>query len=393
MTLDNVIDLIKNIALLQPNVNSATEGSIYEALNTTSEVNYANVHITQSKHIESADKQSIVFNFILFYTDRLLADKSNKVTIHSTGINVLKNILRTIEEKDEEIEITSTDFQTYTEQFSDICAGVFSNISLTVPIEYNCAEVWGDIDKVIGVNVKNEYVEVDVNENGQLIVTYDHNNYTGIERVIINTNVPKSYLSPLTVEMGENAFTNNQYIKYSGVVDVEYGGSMKYMFSKCYPLISVEDVRSIKEDVKNTSFMFYKCPNLEKVYISGKGYENVDKTEYMFADCQKLREVDISGIHFSPIMQNKRGMFDNCSNLENLKLQNIPPYYTIDWGFETCTKLTVDSLMNIINALEDAWNFVNTNGKECILILGEENIAKLTEEQLKIGRDKGWSII
>ena len=61
MILDNVIDLIKNIAQLQPNVNSVTEGSIYEALNTTGEVDYANIHITQSKHIENENKQEITY--------------------------------------------------------------------------------------------------------------------------------------------------------------------------------------------------------------------------------------------------------------------------------------------------------------------------------------------
>ena len=395
MILDNVIDLIKRIAQLQPNVNSVTEGSIYEALNTTGEVDYANIHITQSKHIENENKQEITYNFILFYTDRLMADKSNKITIQSIGINVLKNILRTIEERDEDIYISATDFQTFTEQFSDVCAGVYSNVSITVPIEYNCAEMWGNaVDKIVVGQIKNEWVEVDIDENGQLIVTYDPEKYTGIERVVINTNVPLSILTPMTVVMGERAFWGNTDIRNTGVINVIYGGSLMYMFSKCPSLEVVEDVRVIDEIVQNTSFMFYNSKNLKKVTITGKGYENVDKMEYMFGECINLTDVDIQGIHLSSTkMEYKRGMFNNCPNLENLKIQNIPPYYTIDWGFETCTKLTTESLMNIINALEDAWDFIHTNARESVLILGEENMAKLTEEQLRIGRDKGWSIV
>lgn len=394
MILDNVIDLIKRIAEWQPNVNSVTEGSIYEALNTTGEVDYANIHITQSKHIENENKQEITYNFILFYTDRLMADKSNKITIQSTGISVLKNILRTIEERDEDIYISATDFQTFTEQFSDVCAGVYSNVSITVPIEYNCAEMWGNaIDKIAAGQIKNEWVEVDIDENGQLIVTYDPKKYTGIERVVINTNVPKSVLTPMTVFLGERAFWGNTDIVNTGVINVIYGASLMYMFSKCQALEVVEDVRT-NEDVQNTSFMFYNCKNLKKVTITGKGYENVDKMEYMFGECINLTDVDIQGIHLSSTkMEYKRGMFNNCPNLENLKIQNIPPNFYIDWGFETCTKLTVDSLMNIINALEDAWDFIHTNARESVLILGEENMAKLTEEQLRIGRDKGWSIV
>lgn len=394
MILDNVIDLIKSISEWQPNVNSVTEGSIYEALNTTGEVDYANIHITQSKHIENENKQEITYNFILFYTDRLMADKSNKITIQSIGINVLKNILRTIEESDEDIYISATDFQTFTEQFSDVCAGVYSNVSITVPIEYNCAEKWGNaVDKIAVGQIKNEWVEVDIDENGQLIVTYDPKKYTGIERVIINTNVPKSVLTPMTVFLGERAFWGNTDIVNTGVVNVIYGASLMYMFSKCQALEVVEDVRT-NEDVQNTSFMFYNCKNLKKVTITGKGYENVDKMEYMFGECINLTDVDIQGIHLSSTkMEYKRGMFNNCPNLENLKIQNIPPNFYIDWGFETCTKLTVDSLMNIINALEDAWDFIHQNAKESVLILGEENMAKLTEEQLRIGRDKGWSIV
>ena len=54
-----------------------------------------------------------------------------------------------------------------------------------------------------------------------------------------------------------------------------------------------------------------------------------------------------------------------------------------------CSKLTHDSLMNIINNLYD----IKTKGCNAQnLILGYTNLTKLTEEEIAIATNKGWTV-
>lgn len=50
-----------------------------------------------------------------------------------------------------------------------------------------------------------------------------------------------------------------------------------------------------------------------------------------------------------------------------------------------CPKLTVDSLLSLLNALADG-----VTDKTCKI--GTTNLAKLTEEQKAIATDKGWTL-
>lgn len=58
----------------------------------------------------------------------------------------------------------------------------------------------------------------------------------------------------------------------------------------------------------------------------------------------------------------------------------------------TANKLTVDSLMVFINALYDYTGNGETPPDASKLVLGTTNLAKLTDEQIAIGVNKGWTI-
>ena len=53
-----------------------------------------------------------------------------------------------------------------------------------------------------------------------------------------------------------------------------------------------------------------------------------------------------------------------------------------------CTSLTHESLMNVINNLYD----LNLNGKAGTLALGTTNRAKLTDDEIAIATNKGWTV-
>lgn len=54
------------------------------------------------------------------------------------------------------------------------------------------------------------------------------------------------------------------------------------------------------------------------------------------------------------------------------------------------TKLSHESLMSILNCLQDKSN--DTSGTEWVVTIGSENYAKLTEDELTIAYNKGWNI-
>ena len=353
MTLQEIINIIKEIGSIQPNVNSTTEGSIYEVLNNNPSINYANFHITQNKH-QIENENFIIYNFIFFYVDRLTADKSNKVSIQSIGIEVLNNIIRTLRNKFEDIDITNTDFQPFTERFSDNCAGVYSNISIAVPITYTCEETFGVLLSVNTPNkcyIKNQYIEVDITENGRLVVNYDPEIYTGIERVVINTNLPPSngifnYLSGYTdtdlynlniITSDNIEYTNKLYnewninntnltyngdnqLVYAPAVDTSNVINMSYAFSDCGKLTFIPYYNTSK--VTNMYYMFHNCPNLTSLDVSNFDTSNVTDMGYMFSGCGSLTSLDVSKFNTSNVT-NMLEMFSYCSGLTSLDVSNF----------------------------------------------------------------------
>lgn len=103
--------------------------------------------------------------------------------------------------------------------------------------------------------------------------------------------------------------------------------------------------------------------------------------------------------NFVPWCQNirrlKLGNMRKCSNATNVfSTNNVSitefeidafPNRSIEWGFEYLTNLTVHSLVNILTALPE------TSSSNTITI-GSTNKNKLSEAQLQIATDKGWTV-
>ena len=138
MTLLEIIQTIKEVALSQPNVNAFSEGSIYDYMNANSSIDYSVVFLTQQTHRET--EGFMHYSFYIFYCDRLQSDlDSNRALIQSTGLRVLSNIIRTVCDN-LDIEVPDTNFTTFSEKFSDECCGVYASVEFTVPIDDICAE-------------------------------------------------------------------------------------------------------------------------------------------------------------------------------------------------------------------------------------------------------------
>ena len=150
----------------------------------------------------------------------------------------------------------------------------------------------------------------------------------------------------------------------------------------------------------NISNMFWKCENLEEVDISTWDTSAVKDFSQLFYNCKKLTTIDISNFDFTGLLGNSSSstynLFNGCSNLENLTFGiNFGKGFTsstTDYNgtltLSSCTKLTHDSLMSVINNLYD----ISSLGITVHLTIGATNIAKLSSAEIQIATDKGWTV-
>ena len=142
MTLVEIINDLNRIALNQPAINEVlNSGDIYD-LNSHRDAHFGVFCATQGQHIYDIEEQQMTYVFNLFYVDRLLSDNSNKNDIQSTGISTLKNIINTIREENYEMEVPEVYFDTFTERFSELCAGAYASVKFVVDADNNCADIF-----------------------------------------------------------------------------------------------------------------------------------------------------------------------------------------------------------------------------------------------------------
>lgn len=188
----------------------------------------------------------------------------------------------------------------------------------------------------------------------------------------------------------------NSMFQYSAITAVPNLNTSKAqnissMFGSCYgitemPLFDTSSVYDMNE-------AFYYCNNITT--IPQFNTSNVQEVQETFAACAKL--VTIPLLDFGKV--NKiRGTFSSCPNLANVGgFQNLGKgftvntenYYYYQVAFNEANALTHDSLVNIINNLYD---ISSKNIAAQTLTLGATNLAKLTESEIKIATDKGWTV-
>lgn len=129
----------------------------------------------------------------------------------------------------------------------------------------------------------------------------------------------------------------------------------------------------------NMSYMFNYCGNL--VTLDARGFDTSSSTNFdgVFNYCDNLITLDCSTWDVSNA--ESLTMLTQLSKLTNF---NAPMNISTDISF-TSNNLTVTSLMSIINNL-------STITETHTLTIGSTNLTKLTDEQIAIATNKGWTI-
>ena len=168
--------------------------------------------------------------------------------------------------------------------------------------------------------------------------------------------------------------------------------TMSSMFYACDKLTTIPYLDT--SNVTNMAWLFYDCDNL--VSIPQLNTSKVTTVERMFYYCVSLTTVPL--LDFGQVTS-VEGMFAFCRSLTDLggfkdlgkafKTTQSQNYRYYELALNHCTKLTHDSLMNVINNLYDIKSAGCNNQK---LALGSDNLAKLTEEEIAIATNKGWNV-
>lgn len=145
MTLSQLIQTIERVASLQPSVNMIVQQDVFR-INSAPSLRYGVFAWTQGQHSGSINGMQ-TYSFSLFYVDRLKEDLSNQIEIQSVGCETIGNILRALDEYD--VEVSNYTIQTFNQRFTDECAGVFCNVTLSVMPTTRCAEENGEDNDII----------------------------------------------------------------------------------------------------------------------------------------------------------------------------------------------------------------------------------------------------
>lgn len=151
---------------------------------------------------------------------------------------------------------------------------------------------------------------------------------------------------------------------------------MDNMFNYCASLTTVPQFDT--SNVIDTHNMFVGCSSLQAVPEFDTS--NVTDMTNMFIECSKLQTVPLLNVSNVTKMS---FIFNDCSSLTNLGgftglKQNLELAYS--------PLLTVDSVMNVINAAADMTSEPKT------LTLHKDTFDKLSQDQIATASAKGWNI-
>ena len=136
MTLKNIIELLKTIALSKPTIRYVGDGNVFD-LNSVPDFKYGVFYITQqgSDIYENQEYHKLT----LFFIDRLTDEADNKLQIQSNGQREISNIVNTLMDMEDVYVNYPLSFTSFNQRFADDCAGVFSTITFITDREMgNC---------------------------------------------------------------------------------------------------------------------------------------------------------------------------------------------------------------------------------------------------------------
>jgi len=187
-------------------------------------------------------------------------------------------------------------------------------------------------------------------------------------------------------------FQNDANLIFMPLVDTSTGTNFMNMFGGCTCLISIPQLDTSAG--ANFNSMFYTCYTLKSIpQLDTSAGTNFGS---MFQNCDKIKSIPQLNMAKASRIDS---MFSSCNELETLGgLVNLGQAFQTNMSahysrykltLNSCTKLTHDSLMNVINNLYD----IATAGVQTQdVVMSSTNLAKLTTNEIAIATNKGWTV-
>lgn len=155
-------------------------------------------------------------------------------------------------------------------------------------------------------------------------------------------------------------------------------------FYNCHNLTSIIFPEGTLKQLRLIHSTFYNCSKLTSITFPEGALTQVTSTHQIFWNCSSLISVIIPAGAFTKVTY-LGNLFHNCKALQDLTIYNLPNINLTTIGLMHCTSLTIQSLRNILNALP-----VTTSGYKCTI--GTTNLNKLSDADIQIATDKGWTL-
>lgn len=138
MTLIEIVNELKAIAMTQPNIRSAGEGNVYDFMNGNPSSKYSVFFMSQTTHRE--DENFVYYGFNLFHINRLDSTlENNRLQEQSIAKDVLSNIIKTFCNM-HDAKVESLVYHPFTEKFKDLTCGMYVTVEFQIPLDYICEE-------------------------------------------------------------------------------------------------------------------------------------------------------------------------------------------------------------------------------------------------------------
>lgn len=262
MTLNSLLNSIGLIGINDKLVNWAGGGpSVYQAANALTIKDYPFLFCSPTG-THRVEENWTTYNVTIFYVSRLLEDNSNEMDIQSTAVEVLKNIIKKIQNLEGVVavsdEYTINVFVEY-EKFTDRTTGAFAQIDISLLNDTTCAvdeQHYFVFDNLPGEVLPANSTEYRISWR----TDYPAINYTFI---LPNGEIVNGYTEEhsIVVSFPENTDRVEQTLTFIAFVDGEVGRLEFYQKSIDFFEFITEDNQLLRADT--TGFTVVWATNIE----------------------------------------------------------------------------------------------------------------------------------
>lgn len=257
-----------------------------------------------------------------------------------------------------------------------------------------------DIRTVYSQEIYNEDVLTFLN-NGGTFAAYKGTEMPKIDwEMVTITDWSNFFRNAKNISLRNVNFSNAEKVSYicteTTIIDTELHLDMPKLTEMSYAYNYVYgNLKKLTIDAPNlitNNNQFNYCNTIEELSLLNT--TKMKLMNYSFTNCTNLRKLSAiqceSLIGFSGLLNGKQPKLEDFGGFVNIG-KSVPVDLVFTLAINNAPNLTHQSLLNVLNGLYDLTAL--RRSQPLRLQLGEANYNKLTEDEIKIATDKGWTVM